>query len=69
MNTKNITQSSNPVLAGSLPALRRAAKRAKMVAKQTGTHLVVTPKLAARRKQSERSTDRQGTKIAKVTSK
>lgn len=41
MNTKKITQSSNPVLAGSLPALRRAAKRAKEIAEQTGTRLIV----------------------------
>lgn len=41
MNIKPITESSNPVLAGSLPALRRAAKRAKNFARQTGTHLIV----------------------------
>lgn len=41
MNIKPITESSNPVLAGSLAALRRAAKRAKNFARQTGTHLIV----------------------------
>jgi hypothetical protein len=46
MNTKSITQSSNPVLAGSLPALRRSAKRAKKIAAQTGTRLIVASKPA-----------------------
>lgn len=44
MNTKSIAQSSNPVLAGSLPALRRSAKRAKKLAEQTGTRLIVAKK-------------------------
>ncbi len=43
MNTKNITKSSNPVLAGSLPALKRSAARARQIAAQTGTRLVVVP--------------------------
>jgi hypothetical protein len=43
MNTKNITESSNPVLAGSLPALKRSAARARQIAAQTGTRLVVVP--------------------------
>ena len=47
MNTKSIAQSTNPVLAGSLPALRRAAKRAKKLAEQTGTRLIVAKKLTA----------------------
>lgn len=41
MKTKNITESSNPVLAGSLAALKRAALRARQLAAQTGTRLVV----------------------------
>lgn len=41
MNTKPITESSDPVLAGSLLALKRAAKRARKIAKQTGTRLIV----------------------------
>ncbi len=49
MNTKSITQSSNPVLAGSLPALRRSAKRAKKIAAQTGTSLIVAQKKTAPR--------------------
>lgn len=49
MNTKDITQSSNPVLAGSLPALRRAAKRAKKIAEQTGTRLIVASKRTPRK--------------------
>lgn len=44
MNAKSIMQSRNPVLAGSLPALRRSAKRAKKIAKQTGTRLIVVEK-------------------------
>jgi hypothetical protein len=44
MNTKNIAESSNPVLAGSWPALKRAALRARQIAEQTGTRLVVAPK-------------------------
>jgi hypothetical protein len=47
MNTKRITESSNPVLAGSLPALKRASARAKMLAAQTGTRLIVAPKAAS----------------------
>lgn len=43
MNTKKITESSNPVLAGSLPALKRAAAQAKKLAAQTGTRLIVSP--------------------------
>jgi hypothetical protein len=43
MNTKNITKSNNPALAGSLPALRRSAARARQIAEQTGTRLVVLP--------------------------
>lgn len=43
MNTKSIIDSSNPVLAGSLPALKRSAARAKLIAAQTGTRLVVVP--------------------------
>jgi hypothetical protein len=42
MNTKSISQAKNPVLAGSLPALKRAAARAKRVAAQTGTRLIIT---------------------------
>lgn len=49
MNTKDITQSSNPVLAGSLPALRRSAKRAKKIAAQTGTRLIVVSKTRTRK--------------------
>lgn len=51
MNTKNITQSSNPVLAGSLPALRRSAKRAKKIAAETGTRLIVVQKTSSSAKQ------------------
>ena len=43
MNTKKITESNNPVLAGSLPALKRSAARARQIAEQTGTRLVVVP--------------------------
>lgn len=49
MNTKRITESSNPVLAGSLPALRRAAKRAKRIAERTGTRLIVVSKTSTRK--------------------
>lgn len=41
MNKKDITQAKNPVLAGSLPALQRSAARAKQIAAQTGTKLIV----------------------------
>lgn len=44
MNVKDITESTNPILAGSLPALQRAAKRAKKIAEQTGTRLIVATK-------------------------
>lgn len=47
MNTKSIAQSTNPVLAGSLPALQRSAKRAKKLAEQTGTRLIVAKKPTA----------------------
>lgn len=48
MNTQDIRRSSNPILAGVLPALRRAAKRAKRIAQQTGTRLIVVEKKATR---------------------
>jgi len=41
MNQKDIEQAKNRDLAGSLPAIRRAAKRARQVAAQTGTALIV----------------------------
>lgn len=44
MNTKNITESKNRLLADSLPALKRSAARAKQIAKQTGTRLITVPK-------------------------
>ncbi len=41
MNPKDIEQAKDRDLAGSLPALRRAAKRARQIAVQTGTALIV----------------------------
>ena len=41
MNPKDIEQAKDRDLAGSLPALRRAAKRARQIAAQTGTALIV----------------------------
>lgn len=43
MNTKSITEAKDPALSGSLPALKRSAARAKQIAAQTGTRLVVVP--------------------------
>lgn len=54
MKTKRITQSNNPVLAGALPALRRSAKRAKKIAEQTGTRLIVARKTTTSRKTPRR---------------
>lgn len=56
MNTKGITQSSNPVLAGALPALRRSAKRAKKIAEQTGTRLIVVQKSGSSAERKPRNT-------------
>lgn len=41
MNQKGIEQANDKDIASSLNALRRAAKRARQVAAQTGTFLVV----------------------------
>jgi hypothetical protein len=41
MNQKRIEQAKDRDLAGSLHAIRRAAKRARQVAAQTGTALIV----------------------------
>ncbi len=41
MNSKPIEQAKNPLLARALPALVRAAERARKLAMQTGTDLVV----------------------------
>lgn len=41
MNLKKIEQAKDPDLAGSLNAIRRAAQRAREIAAQTGTVLVV----------------------------
>jgi len=41
MDPKSIEQSKDSDMAGSIHALRRAAKRARQVAAQTGTSLVV----------------------------
>ncbi len=57
MSTKRITESSNPILAGSLPALRRSAERAKKLAEQTGTRLIVVTKKTTRR--PSKSSDKQ----------
>ena len=40
MNPKPITLAKDPWLAGALPALRRARRRAEEIARQTGTPLV-----------------------------
>lgn len=42
MNTKTIDQASTADLRGSWPALQRAAQRARELAAQTGTELVVS---------------------------
>ena len=42
MNKRPITDAKNPELPGSLQALRRAAQRAREIAAQTGTALVVS---------------------------
>ncbi|MCE2744784.1 MAG: hypothetical protein LW710_02620 [Burkholderiales bacterium] len=42
MNTKPIDEAKNADLRGSFPALQRAAKRARELAAQTGTKLVVS---------------------------
>jgi DNA-directed RNA polymerase subunit K/omega len=41
MNKKPIEQAKNPDLANSFNAIRRASKRARQVAAQTGTALIV----------------------------
>ena len=41
MNQKAIEQAKDPDMAGSFNAIRRAAKRARQMAAQTGTFLVV----------------------------
>jgi hypothetical protein len=41
MNTKPIEQARNADLRGSWPALQRAAQRARQIAAQTGTAIVV----------------------------
>ncbi|MGH8190190.1 MAG: hypothetical protein ACREP2_01930 [Rhodanobacteraceae bacterium] len=56
MNAKSITQSNNPVLAGSLSALRRSAKRAQQIAEQTGTRLIVAQKADSSAKRKPRNT-------------
>lgn len=42
MNTRPIEQARTPALRDSWPALQRAARRAREIAAQTGTALVVT---------------------------
>lgn len=42
MNTRPLDQANNPDLRNSLPALRRAAQRARDIAVQTGTDIVVS---------------------------
>jgi hypothetical protein len=42
MNAKDITQANDPILRGSLDALRRAAAMARQIAIQTGTELVIS---------------------------
>ncbi|MEO8410239.1 MAG: hypothetical protein ABI478_06680 [Propionivibrio sp.] len=42
MNTRPLQEARNPDLRGSLAALRRAAKRAREIAAQTGTAVVVS---------------------------
>lgn len=42
MNTRPLEEARDPDLRGSLPALRRAAKRAREIAAQTGTAVVVS---------------------------
>ena len=41
MNTKAINQAKNADLRGSWPALQRAAQRARELAAQTGTELII----------------------------
>jgi len=41
MNAKPVAEATNPDLAGSLQALQRAAQRAREVAAQTGTAIVL----------------------------
>ncbi len=41
MKTNDITKAENPILRGSLNALRRSAEAARKLAVQTGTHLVI----------------------------
>lgn len=42
MNTKTINQAKNADLRGSWPALQRAAQRARELAAQTGTELIIS---------------------------
>jgi hypothetical protein len=42
MNPKDIANAKNPILRGSLDALRRAAAMAREIAIQTGTELVIS---------------------------
>ena len=42
MNTRPLEEARDPELYGSLAALRRAAKRAREIAAQTGTSVVVS---------------------------
>ena len=41
MKPETISQARNPLLAKALPALQRAARRARLIASQTGTNLIV----------------------------
>ena len=41
MNKKSIKQAKNPLLFKALPALERAAKRARRIASQTGTKVII----------------------------
>jgi|GEM_PF-1460853 len=49
MNTKPIEQASNPLLSKALPALERAAQRAREVARQTDTAIIVCDRGQLRR--------------------
>ncbi len=49
MEPETISQARNPLLAKALPALKRAALQARLIAAQTGTDLIVLENAQIRR--------------------
>ncbi len=59
MKPETISQAQTPLLAKALPALQRAARRARLIASQTGTNIIVLENGKIKRKKI-RSEDTQG---------